>query len=80
METGKYPSDSFTNELIFTLKEDTVLNKIAYKSAWNTVRFAENFEIWTSSTAEGDNFNLISSVTTSKIADIIEIMFYSNKT
>ena len=45
-ETGKHTSDSFTNELIFTLKEETILNRIAYRSAWNTVGFAEDFEIW----------------------------------
>ncbi|BDU93799.1 hypothetical protein [Clostridium perfringens] len=40
----KHTSDSFKNELIFTLKEETVLNRIAYRSAWNTVGFAEDFE------------------------------------
>ena len=30
-ETGKHTSDSFKNELIFTLKESTVLNRIAYR-------------------------------------------------
>ena len=74
-ETGKHTSDSFTNELIFTLKEDTVLNRIAYRSAWNTVGFAEDFEIWASDTAEGDDFNLVASATASKTADVIEIKF-----
>ncbi|HAT4250317.1 TPA: discoidin domain-containing protein, partial [Clostridium perfringens] len=74
-ETGKHTSDSFKNELIFTLKEETVLNRIAYRSAWNTVGFAEDFEIWASDTAEGDDFNLIASATTSKTADVIEIKF-----
>ncbi|MBO3431109.1 discoidin domain-containing protein, partial [Clostridium perfringens] len=74
-ETGKHTSDSFKNELIFTLKEETVLNRIAYRSAWNTVGFAEDFEIWASDTAEGDDFNLIASAITSKTADVIEIKF-----
>ncbi|WP_243447134.1 discoidin domain-containing protein [Clostridium perfringens] len=74
-ETGKHTSDSFKNELIFTLKEETVLNRIAYRSAWNTVGFAEDFEIWASDTAEGDDFNLIASATTSKATDVIEIKF-----
>ena len=74
-ETGKHTSDSFTNELIFTLKEDTVLNRIAYRSAWNTVGFAEDFEIWASSTTKGDTFQLVTSATASKTADVVEIKF-----
>ena len=74
-ETGRHTSDSFKNELIFTLKEATVLNRIAYRSATNKVGFAEDFEIWASDTEEGDNFNLVSSATTSKTADVIEIKF-----
>ena len=74
-ETGRHTSDSFKNELIFTLQEETILNRVAYRSAGNTVGFAENFEIWASDTEEGDNFNLVSSATTSKTADVIEIKF-----
>ena len=32
-ETGRHTSSSFNNELIFTLKEETELNRIAYRSA-----------------------------------------------
>jgi hypothetical protein len=74
-ETGKHTSNSFDNELIFTLKEETVLNRIAYRSAWNTVGFAENFEIWVSSTTKGDTFQLVTSATASKTADVVEIKF-----
>ena len=74
-ETKKHTSDSFTNELIFTLNEETVLNRIAYRSAWNTVGFAEDFEIWASDTEEGNDFNLVASATASKTADVIEIKF-----
>ena len=74
-ETGRHTSDSFKNELIFTLQEETVLNRVAYRSAGNTVGFAEIFEIWASDTEEGGNFNLVSSATTSKTADVIEIKF-----
>ena len=74
-ETGKHTSSSFNNELIFTLNEETVLNRIAYRSAWNTVGFAENFEVWASSTTKGDTFQLVTSATTSKTADVIEIKF-----
>ena len=74
-ETGRHTSNSFTNELIFTLREETVLNRIAYRSAWNTVGFAEDFEIWASDTEEGNDFNLVASATASKTADVIEIKF-----
>ena len=74
-ETGKHTSSSFENELIFTLNEETILNRIAYRSAWNTVGFAENFEVWASSTTKGDTFQLVTSATTSKTADVIEIKF-----
>ena len=42
-ETAKNNSDNFTNEIIFNLNEETELNRIAYRSAWNTVGFAEKF-------------------------------------
>ena len=74
-ETGKYTSDSFNNELIFTLKEKTVLNRIAYRSAWNTVGFAESFEIWASNTENEEDFQLVSTGTATKTADVIEIKF-----
>lgn len=74
-ETRKHTSDSFKNELIFTFEKETVLNRIAYRSAWNTVGFAENFEVWASNTEEGDDFKLVSNGTASKTADVIEIKF-----
>lgn len=74
-ETGKHTSDSFKNELNFTLKESTELNRIAYRSAWNTVGFAEDFEIWASNTTKGDTFQLVSSAKASKTVDVVEIKF-----
>ncbi len=78
-ETGKHTSASFNNELIFTLNEETVLNRIAYRSAWNTVGFAEDFEIWASSTTKGDTFKLVADATASKTADVAEIKFNPTK-
>lgn len=45
-ETANLNSYAFENEVIFTLKESTVLNRITYKAYFNTVGFAKNFEIW----------------------------------
>ena len=78
-ETGKHTTNDFKNELIFTLRDETVLNRIAYRSAWNTVGFAENFEIWASSTTKGDTFQLVTSATASKTADMVEIKFNPTK-
>ena len=77
-ETGRHTSDSFKNEVIFTLKDVTTLNRIAYRSAGNTVGFAEDFEIWASTTTKGDTFQLVTSGKTSKTSDMVEIRF--NKT
>ncbi|MDU2491755.1 MAG: NPCBM/NEW2 domain-containing protein [Clostridium celatum] len=74
-ETGKHTSDSFSNELIFTLNKTTELNRIAYRSAGNTVGFAESFEVWASNTSKGDTFQLVSSATATKTADMVEIKF-----
>ena len=74
-ETGTHTSDSFKNELIFTLEEETVLNRIAYRSAGNKVGFAEEFEIWASTTDEGETFELVVDAKADKTADVIEIKF-----
>ena len=74
-ETGKHTTNDFKNEIIFTLKENTVLNRIAYRSASNTVGFAEEFEVWASNTTKGDTFQLVTSGTARKTSDMIEIKF-----
>lgn len=76
-ETGR--QSNFQNELTFTFKEATVLDKIAYRSAWNTVGFATEFEIWASSTTSGDTFQKVSTGQASKTADVIEIKFEPTK-
>ena len=74
-ETKQKTTDSFKNEVIFTLKEETVLNRIAYRSAWNTVGFAEDFEIWASDTVDGNDFRLVTTGKAVKTADMLEIKF-----
>jgi len=74
-ETKRHTSDSFKNELTFTLKDAAVLNRIAYRSATNKVGFAESFEIWTSAASEGDDFELAAQAEVSKTADMLEIKF-----
>lgn len=73
-ETAKQNSSSFNNEVIFTLKKSTVLNRIAYKAAFNTVGFAENFEIWTSTTDE-DDFQLVGTGSATRTTDVVEFKF-----
>lgn len=64
-ETANLNSYAFENEVIFTLKESTVLNRITYKAYFNTVGFAKNFEIWWATTNE-DIFQLVDTELTTK--------------
>ena len=77
-ETKRHTNASFKNEVTFTFDEVTELDRIAYRSAWNTVGFATEFAIWVSTSVEGDDFRCIADETMSKTADMLEIKF--NKT
>nr|WP_306220449.1 NPCBM/NEW2 domain-containing protein [Cohnella sp. WQ 127256] len=62
-ETGKPNASGFTNEVVFVLNESTLLNRIVYAARQSTAQgkgFAQQFEVYSSSTAEGDNFTLVS--------------------
>lgn len=74
-EMGKQTTNEFKNEVVFTLKDIATLNRIAYRSAGNTGGFAEDFEIWASTTTKGDTFQLVTSAQTSKTSDVVEIKF-----
>ena len=75
-ETGKPNSATFTNEIVFTLKELTELNRIVYAARQGGKGFAQEFEVYSSSTDEGENFVLISDGEyKSSVGDVIEIKF-----
>ena len=59
-ETNKPNSDTFKNEIVFDLKDATVLDRIAYKVRNGNKGFAKEFEIWGSTASKGDNFTKVS--------------------
>ncbi|UEL47268.1 NPCBM/NEW2 domain-containing protein [Terrisporobacter hibernicus] len=78
-ETGKQNSDSFDNEIVFTLKEAKVLDRMSYRSAENTIGFADEFEIYASQTTKGDTFKLVSNGTARRTSDMLEFKFEPTK-
>ncbi|WP_454193302.1 NPCBM/NEW2 domain-containing protein [Paenibacillus sp. Marseille-Q7038] len=61
-ETGKPNSTTFTNEVVFQLDEMTTLNRIVYAARQDSAKgkgFAQEFEIYGSTTNEGSNFTLV---------------------
>ena len=78
-ETGKVNSETFENEVILTLDEVTKLNRIVYGARQDGAKgkgFAEEFEIYSSLTDNGDDFTLVSQGKyTDSTRDIVEIEF-----
>lgn len=75
-ETGKPNSETFTNEVVFTLKDLTELNRIVYAARPGGKGFAQEFEIYGSTTEEGDKFTFIADGEyKSSVGDVIEIKF-----
>lgn len=78
-ETGKANNATFTNEVIFNFNETTSLNRIVYAARQSSAKgkgFAQEFEIYSSSTDEGDDFSLVSSGEyKGSTGDIVEIQF-----
>lgn len=74
--SGKQNTSNFTNEVVMTLDELTTLNRIIYTNNRGRDRgFAEAFDIYTSKTSKGDNFELVSSGKAVRTQDSIEIRF-----
>ena len=78
-ETGKPNSDSFKNEVILTLKDAQIINRLTYKSRNGCKGFANNFSIYISPVASGDNFQKVSSGSHTTTGDILEIRFNPTK-
>ncbi|WP_432352636.1 NPCBM/NEW2 domain-containing protein [Sporosarcina sp. A2] len=78
-ETGKPNSSSFTNEVVLKFNETTTLNRIVYAARQSSVKgkgFAQEFEIYSSHTAEGDDFSFVSSGNyNGSTGDVVEIQF-----
>lgn len=78
-ETGKANSVSFTNEVVINFNETATLNRIVYAARQSSTKgkgFAQQFEIYSSTTDAGNDFTLVSSGEyTGSTGDIVEIQF-----
>ena len=78
-ETGKENSDSFKNEVILTLEEAEVINRLTYRSRVGGKGFAEQFSIYVSPVASGDNFQKVTEGSYTVTNDMLEIQFEPTK-
>ena len=80
-ETGKPNSDTFTNEVVVTFDEVENLNRIVYASRQDGAKgkgFAQEVEIYSSLTEDGDDFQLVGTGSYSgSNGDIVEMKFNS---
>lgn len=77
-ETGKPNSSTFTNEVVFVFNESTELNRMVYAARQSGAKgkgFAQEFDIYGSTTDAGD-FTLVSSGEyKGSTGDVVEIQF-----
>ena len=78
-ETGNPNSDSFKNEVILTLEEAELINRLTYKSRVGGKGFAEQFSIYVSPVASGDNFQKVTEGNYTVTNDMLEIQFEATK-
>ncbi|MEG0438177.1 MAG: NPCBM/NEW2 domain-containing protein [Solibacillus sp.] len=82
-ETNKANNATFTNEVIFNFNETISLDRIVYAARQASAKgkgFAQEFEIHSSLTDEGDNFTLLSTGEyKGSTGDIVEIQFPSTE-
>lgn len=79
-ETGKPNSDTFTNEVVFTFHEATDLNRIVYAARSGGKGYAQEFEIYRSTTEDGNDFTLVTEGEyKGSVGDVIEIQFNSTQ-
>ncbi|MGG0666644.1 NPCBM/NEW2 domain-containing protein [Viridibacillus arvi] len=78
-ETGRPNTTQFTNEVVFNLDESTELNRIVYAARQSSAKgkgFAEEFEIYSSISDEGDDYTLVSpGQYKGSTGDVVEIQF-----
>ncbi len=72
--SGKQNSDSHTNEVVITLDELETLDRVVYSSL-NSRGFAQEFDIYTSKTSEGDTFEKVTSGKMDITKDSMSIKF-----
>ncbi|MGL6228266.1 MAG: NPCBM/NEW2 domain-containing protein, partial [Culicoidibacterales bacterium] len=74
-ETNRANSSSWNNEVIVTLKEATILNRIVFGARPDQKGFATKFEIYASPTAEGETFELLATGEHTSVTGLIEAQF-----
>ncbi|MFF3101878.1 NPCBM/NEW2 domain-containing protein [Viridibacillus arvi] len=78
-ETGRANTTQFTNEVVFNLNESTELNRIVYAARQTSAKgkgFAEEFEIYSSISDEGDDYTLVSpGQYKGSTGDVVEMQF-----
>ncbi|MEK4426467.1 NPCBM/NEW2 domain-containing protein [Solibacillus sp. FSL K6-1523] len=82
-ETGKPNSSTFKNEVVFNFNDTISIDRIVYAGRQSGAKgkgFAQEFEIHSSLTDEGDNFTLLSTGEyKGSTGDIVEIQFPSTE-
>lgn len=78
-ETRTNNTENFTNEVIFTLDEPEVLNRIAFLARDNRKGFPEKFEIYASETTKGDTFQLVATGSAQSTNNFLEFKFQPTK-
>lgn len=77
-ETGKPNSSTFTNEVVFVFNESTELNRIVYAARQSSAKgkgFAQEFDIYGSTTDAGDYTLVSSGEYKGGAGDVVEIEF-----
>ena len=75
-ETNKTNTDSFSNEIEVEFKEDVKINRIVYGARKSDLRgFANEFEIYGSTTSKGDTYKLIGTGGYNKTSGLVEGKF-----
>lgn len=78
-ETGEPNKDSFKNEVVLTLDEAEIISRLTYKSRVGGKGFAEQFSIYISPVATGNNFQKVTEGSYTVTNDMLEVQFESTK-
>lgn len=79
-ETNRANTSDFTNEVEVEFKEAVVLNRIAYGARKSDNKgFANEFEIYASTTSKGDTYQLVAEGKHNKVSGLVEAKFSPTK-
>lgn len=79
-ETNTANTSEFTNEVEVEFKEAVALNRIVYGARKSDRKgFAQEFEIYGSTTSKGDTYKLVATGSHNKVSGLVEAKFDQNK-